>query len=67
VLDELPEDVTEKQKDGSVIVTFRLPDEEWIYSYLVSFGEHLEVLEPECIRQKIKDTLLKAAGIYQQR
>lgn len=67
VLDEFPGDVTEKQKDGSIIVTFRLPDEEWIYSYLLSFGEHLEVLEPECIRQRIQETLLKAAGKYQQR
>ncbi|MBP7479143.1 MAG: YafY family transcriptional regulator [Spirochaetaceae bacterium] len=64
VLDEFPGDVMEKQKDGSIIVTFRLPDENWIYSYLLSFGEHMEVLEPECVRQKIQESLIKAAGKY---
>ncbi len=53
LLDEFPEDSLEKQKDGSVITSFRLPDEPWIYSYLLSFGEHLEVLEPEQVRKNI--------------
>ncbi|HQL05301.1 MAG TPA: YafY family protein [Treponemataceae bacterium] len=67
VLDEFSEDEMEKQKDGSILVTFRLPDENWICSYLLSFGEHMEVLEPECVRQKIQESLIKAAGKYQQR
>ena len=62
VLDEFPGDVTEKQKDGSIIVTFRLPDEEWIYSYLYR-RRTLEALEPECIRQRIQKLFLSAGNI----
>lgn len=41
----LPSDV-EKSPDGSLIVTATRPIDGWIYSYILSFGEAIEVLEP---------------------
>lgn len=62
VLDEFGE--AEKQPDGSFLVTVRWPEDEWVYGYLMSFGEYLEVMEPEHIREIIKNKLLKTAKKY---
>ena len=57
VYDEFEQESIIKNKDGSFIVTANLPESEWIYGYILSFGESLEVLEPEHIRKIIKRKL----------
>lgn len=37
--------------NGEMIVTTQFPDKEWYFSLILSFGNHVEVLEPEDIRQ----------------
>jgi len=43
-----------KNNDGSYDLTVTIPEEEWVYGYILSFGKHAEVLEPEHIREIIK-------------
>lgn len=43
-----------KNDDGSYNLSVTIPEEEWIYGYILSFGSHAEVLEPEHIREIIK-------------
>jgi len=43
-----------KNKDGSYDLTVILPEDEWIYGYILSFGSNAEVLEPKHIRELIK-------------
>ena len=38
---------------GELIVTAHFPEGEWYFSMIFSFGEHVEVLGPERIRQLI--------------
>ena len=40
--------------DGSYDLTVQIPEEEWIYGYVLSFGNYAEVLEPERIREEIR-------------
>ena len=40
------------------------PEDEWVYGYLLSFGEHIEVLESEHIRKTIKEKVEKMRGKY---
>ncbi len=47
-----PEQVTENE-DGSLTVTSYLPDDEWGYGYIMSYGPYAEVLEPAYIRELI--------------
>lgn len=54
----------EKQPDGNFIVTFTAQKNNWIYSYLATFGEHCEVLSPEDIRANIKEKLQKTLEQY---
>ena len=54
VYDEFDPTCIQKNKDDSFTVMISLPEEEWIYGYLMSFGSNLEVLEPKSVRKKIK-------------
>ena len=35
-----------KTADGDFIVNMSYPENEWLYGYIMSFGEYAEVLEP---------------------
>ena len=59
VLDEFDEDEFEKQPDGSFIVVVTWPEDNWVHGFLLSFGEHIEVLEPEHIRELMKEQAKK--------
>ncbi|WP_058487081.1 helix-turn-helix transcriptional regulator [Defluviitalea phaphyphila] len=50
--------------DGNFKVTLSMPQSEWMYYYIFTFGEYCEVLEPEYIRLQIKEKLQKILGIY---
>jgi predicted DNA-binding transcriptional regulator YafY len=62
VLDEFGE--AEKQPDGSFIVTVTWPEDDWVYGFIMSFGEHIEILEPEYLREVIKNKLLRSVKKY---
>ncbi|HBL49598.1 MAG TPA: YafY family transcriptional regulator [Firmicutes bacterium] len=47
--------------DGRLLAQVSWPEDEWVYTFLLSFGEHIEVLEPPHIRKLLCD---KAAQIY---
>lgn len=51
-------------KDGDYIVEIKLPLGEWIYGYLMSFGDSIKVLEPQEIKEEVKKRLIKALNNY---
>ena len=55
VYDEFHESQAEKQPDGSFIVTTSWPEDDWVYGTILSYGEHIEVLEPPHVRTLIKE------------
>ncbi|TYQ17986.1 UNVERIFIED_CONTAM: putative DNA-binding transcriptional regulator YafY [Acetivibrio alkalicellulosi] len=57
IFDEFGYNCVEENPDGSFTVTAVLPDEEWVYGYILSFGDYAEVLEPSHIRKEIKSKL----------
>jgi len=54
----------ETLSDGSLIVEVDFPEDEWVYSTLLSYGETVEVLSPPHLRQLIKEKLKKAYNLY---
>lgn len=50
--------------DGSYIVELTYPRGKWIFSYISSFGQYCEVLEPKEIRDSIKAELEKTLQLY---
>ncbi|MFB6468193.1 helix-turn-helix transcriptional regulator [Cytobacillus sp. Hz8] len=57
VYDEFDQDSILHNKDGSFTVTVTYPENEWLYGYVLSFGEHIEVIEPKYVREIIKKKL----------
>ena len=54
VYDDFNETEIEKQADGSFIVTTEFSEDNWVYGFLLSYGKHIEVLEPKRIRNILK-------------
>lgn len=42
-----------KDREDNLYVTVDLPDNEIMYSYLLTFGDHVEVLSPKYVREEI--------------
>jgi predicted DNA-binding transcriptional regulator YafY len=63
IYDEFNENQIEKE-DGSFIVNFTFPEDDWVYGYILSFGNYAEVLQPDRIRDIIKNRLMEALSKY---
>lgn len=50
--------------DGGFLTRISMAEDEGIYYYLATFGEHCEVLHPENIRLQMKERLQKAFHLY---
>lgn len=64
VYDEFEESCIKKLEDGNFIVTVEFPFNDWIYGYILSFGEFVKVLEPEAVQKEIIDRLKKSLNNY---
>lgn len=64
VYDEFENEEIRKKEDGSFIVNVEYPENEWVYSYILSFGEYIKVLLPERAKSIIKDKLEKTLKNY---
>ena len=58
VYEKFDEEVSE-QEDGSLLVTTILPDNELLYSYVLSCRERVEVLSPPYVRDNVRKELEK--------
>lgn len=61
VYDEFDSNEITKKDDGNFIVKVEFPENEWVYSFVLSFGEYVKVLCPEyaknIVKQKLQNTL----------
>ena len=61
-----PSQVLERPKDGSVIMTLQVMDTVDLYSWILSWGEKVEVLEPEELRQDVIDSAKAMLDVYEE-
>ena len=52
--DEFEQENIKKNLDGSFTATVTFPESDWIYGYVMSYGEYAEVIEPKYIKEIIK-------------
>ena len=64
VFDFFHEGNVERMEDGSFIVKATWGEDNWVYGFVLSFGEYIEVLEPEHLREIIKEKSEKISKIY---
>jgi len=62
-----PSQVLERQKDGSVIMTLRVASTVELYGWILSWGEKVEVLEPEELRERVARTGQAIVDIYERK
>ncbi len=53
IFDEFPKNAVEKTEDGSFLVRSSFRSGNWIYGYLMSYEDHIEVIEPSDIRDQM--------------
>ncbi|NCE65333.1 WYL domain-containing protein [Pseudoflavonifractor sp. 524-17] len=53
VYDEFDDSCITLQEDGSFLVQVTLPEDQWLYGYLLSFGAAVEVLSPPDLRRRL--------------
>lgn len=64
IIEFFGEENVEIQENDDLIVNFSAPEDEWIYSIILSFGEYVEVLEPKRIKDVIKEKAEKIISFY---
>ena len=64
IFDDFEEAEIEEQPDGSYIATISLEEDSWLYGFVLSYGEHMEVLEPEHLRAIIQGKVKKISATY---
>lgn len=55
--------ITERE-DGKLLVEASLPNNDWLYSFILSFCDKVEVIEPEAIRKEVKEKIKKIKNKY---
>lgn len=62
--DEFLPDSCKRNDDGSFDVSFSMPEDDWLYQYLLSYGGELRVISPERVAAALKNRLKKAYRQY---
>ena len=64
VYDEFKKENITKKNDGNFIVEVELPENDWVYGYILSFGESAKIISPEYAKEIIKKKLKESLKNY---
>jgi predicted DNA-binding transcriptional regulator YafY len=64
VYDDYDQERIIRNTDGTYDVTVTFPEDEWVYGYIMSFGDRVEVLEPPHIREIVRQRLENSLKFY---
>ena len=64
VYDEFESKEITKKQDGNFMIKVKYPENEWVYGYILSFGEYAKVLNPGYAKNIIKDKLQRTLKNY---
>ena len=63
VYDEFDSEDVKWTKEGDLLVSSRMPEDAWLVSFLLSFGEKVEVIEPVRLKKELAEM---AKAIYEK-
>jgi predicted DNA-binding transcriptional regulator YafY len=64
VYDEFPKTAITNSKKGDFTIRISYPEDEWVYGYLMSFGDKAQVLSPNRVRRVLKKRFSRAVKKY---
>jgi len=56
--------IKEELPDGSLIVAFEVGGLDELKTWVLQWGNSVEVLEPDVLRKEVKEAALRIAGLY---
>lgn len=65
IFDDFDQDKVIDNQDGTYDVSIKLPENEWLYGYILSFGNSVEVIEPKYIRDIILNKMKETIKLYE--
>lgn len=65
VYDDFDDALIQRSADDFCEVSVTFPEDAWVYGFILSFGEYVEVLEPESVRKVIAERMKKTLEMYQ--
>lgn len=65
LMEEFGPDCIAEQADGRLLFTADYSDMESLITWLMTFGDKAEILEPETARNKMKEIIRRMTGIYE--
>lgn len=51
VYDEFEQIQIKKTEHGKLFVSVDMPEDEWLIGYILSFGKHVEIIEPTYLKK----------------
>ena len=66
VYDEFDLEDVAKNEDGSLTVRVNLPDDDWLYGFLLSFGTAVRVLGPQNVKENFLAKIEKIKEFYRE-
>ncbi|MBS6022742.1 MAG: YafY family transcriptional regulator [Paeniclostridium sordellii] len=67
MFDDFNQDSLIDNKDGTYEISIEIPENEWLYGYILSFGNFVEVIEPEHIRNIILNKMKETIKMYEEK
>ncbi|MDO4282513.1 MAG: YafY family protein [Clostridia bacterium] len=64
VYDEFCSDHITMMDNGDFLVRVEFPESDWVYGYILSFGEYMKVISPEYVKKTIQVKLEKSIHKY---
>ena len=63
--DFFDDDIVKELDNGDLFVEVSFPEDEWVYSFILGYGESVEVLGPRHVRKIIREKAERIYKIYQ--
>jgi predicted DNA-binding transcriptional regulator YafY len=67
VYDDFNDQLVTQNSDGTCLVNVNLVEDEWVYSFLLSYGCYVEVIEPVHVRSLLVERMQRAIQKYQEK
>ena len=67
MFDDFNQDSLIDNQDSTYEISIEIPENEWLYGYILSFGNFVEVIEPEHIRNIILNKMKETIKMYEEK
>ena len=66
IYDDFPIDTIQKYSDKTLLIEGMFPKTEWLYSYILSLGQAVKVIEPFALKQELLTMIKKMEENYNE-